>query len=70
MKQISIIAAAMAFAVASSTAMAEPQKRSDKATHRAKSPRHSPNVPVSPYEDRLRQYEEDKRKGWYKEDRA
>jgi hypothetical protein len=72
MKQISIIAAAMALAVASSTAMAEPQKRSvlfDKATHRAKSLRHSTKVPNSSYEDKPRQYEEDKLKGWYKEDR-
>jgi hypothetical protein len=68
MKQTSIIAAALALAVASSTAMAEPPKRSvvDKAT---KSPRHSKPVPNS-YEERLRQYEKDKRDGWYKEDRA
>ena len=68
MKQISIIAAAMALTIASSTAMAEPQKRSvfDKATNRAKSPRPS-KVPNS-YEDKVRQYEEDKRNGWYKID--
>jgi hypothetical protein len=65
MKQISIIVAAMALIVASSTAMAESQERAvEKATHRAKSPR-----PPS-YEDKLRQYEEDKRKGWYKIDKA
>ena len=69
MKQISIIAAAMAFAVASSTAMAEPQKRPDKATHRAKSLRHSTKLPNSSSKDKLRQYGEDKLKGWYKEDR-
>jgi hypothetical protein len=69
MKQISIIAAAMALTVASSTAMAEPQKRSvfDKATNRAKSPRPSKKVPNS-YEEKLRQYEEDKRNGWYRID--
>jgi hypothetical protein len=68
-KQISIIAATMALTVAASTAMAEPQKRSvvDKATHRAKAPRPSKTVPNS-YEDKLRQYEEDKRNGWYKID--
>jgi hypothetical protein len=68
MKQTSIIAAALALAVASSTAMAETPKRSvvDKAT---KSPRHSKPDPNS-YEERLRQYEKDKRDGWYKEDRA
>ena len=69
MKQISIIAAAMALTVASSTAMAEPQKRSvfDKATNRAKAPRPSKTVPNS-YEDKLREYEELKRPGWYKID--
>jgi hypothetical protein len=39
-------------------------------TSRAKSPPRSKSVPNSSYEDRLRQYEEDKRKGWYKADRA
>ncbi|HET7382588.1 MAG TPA: hypothetical protein VFJ59_08390 [Pseudolabrys sp.] len=69
MKQISIIAAAMALTVASSTAMAEPQKRSafDKATNRAKALRPSKTVPNS-YEDKLREYEELKRQGWYKID--
>jgi hypothetical protein len=44
--------------------MAETPKQSvvDKA---AKSPRNSKPVPNS-YEERLRQYEEDKRNGWYK----
>ena len=43
-KLLCIIAAAMALIVASSTAMAEPKKRSvsDKATHRMKSPRSVP----------------------------
>ena len=42
-KPLYIIAAAMAFIVASSTAMAEPKKRSpDKATHRMTSPRSVP----------------------------
>ena len=68
MKQISIIAAAMALTVASSTAMAEPQKRSvfDKATHRVKSSQPSNRIPT--YEDKIREYEELKRQGWYKID--
>jgi hypothetical protein len=68
MKQTSIIAAALALAVASSTALAGAPKRSvvDKAT---KSSRHSKPVPNS-YEERLRQYEKDKRDGWYKIDKA
>ncbi len=71
MKQISIIAAAMALVVASGAAMAQTQKRSvlDRATHRAKSPQPSNKVPNS-YEEKLRQYEEDKRNGWYKIDSA
>lgn len=70
MKQISIIATAMALIVASSAAMAEPKKRSvsDKATHRAKSLQPPNRIPT--YEDKLREYEELKRQGWYKEDRA
>ena len=70
MKQISI-AAAMVLVVASGAAMAESQKRFvlDRATHRAKSPQHSKKVPNS-YEEKLRQYEEDKRNGWYKIDSA
>ena len=65
-----IIAAAMALVVASSTAMAEPKKRSvsNKATHRMKPPQPSNRVPT--YEDRLREYYELKRQGWYKEDKA
>jgi hypothetical protein len=71
MKQISIVAATMALVVASGAAMAEPQKRSvlDRATHRAKSPQPFKKVPNS-YEEKLRQYEEDKRNGWYKIDSA
>ena len=67
-KLFCIIAAAMALIVASSTAMAEPKKRSDKSTHRMKSPQPSYRVPT--YEDRLREYQELKRQGWYKEDKA
>jgi hypothetical protein len=69
-KLLCIIAAVMALIVASSTAMAEPKKRSlsDKATHRMKSPQPSNRVPT--YEDRLREYQELKREGWYKEDKA
>jgi ribulose kinase len=67
-KLLCIVAAAMALIVASSTAMAEPKKRSDKATHRMKSPQPSKRVPT--YEDRLREYQELKRQGWYKEDKA
>jgi ribulose kinase len=68
MKLLCIIAAAMALVVASSTAMAEPKKRSvsNKATHRMKSPQPSNRVPT--YEDRLREYYE--LQGWYKEDKA
>lgn len=71
-KLLCIIAAAMALVVASSTAMAEPKKRSDKATHRMKSPR---SVPVSPRQwppnnPTPREYEELKREGWYKADKA
>jgi hypothetical protein len=71
MKPLCIIAAAMALVVASSTAMAEPKKRSvsDKATHRMKSGpaplrQWPPNNPTS------REYEELKRQGWYKADRV
>jgi ribulose kinase len=69
MKLFCIIAAAMALVVASSTAMAEPKKRSvsNKATQRMKSPQPS-RVPT--YDDRLREYYELKRQGWYKEDKA
>src|SRR5262245_36245689 len=68
MKPLCIIAAAMVLMVASSTAMAEPKKRSvsDKATHRMKSvpaPRQWPPDNPTP-----REYEELKREGWYKAD--
>jgi hypothetical protein len=71
MKPLCIIAAAMALGVASSTAMAEPKKRSvpDKATHRMKSvpapPRQWPPNNPTPSE-----YEQLKREGWYKADSA
>ena len=70
MKLLSIIAAGMALVVASTTTMAEPKKPSlsNKATHRVKSPQPSNRVPT--YEDRLREYYELKRQGWYKEDKA
>ena len=70
MKLLCSIAAAMALVVTSSTAMAEPKKRSvsNKATHRMKSPQPSNRIPT--YEDRLREYYELKRQGWYKEDKA
>jgi hypothetical protein len=70
MKLLSIVAAVMALIVASTTTMAEPKKPSlsNKATHRVKSPQPSNRVPT--YEDRLREYYELKRQGWYKEDKA
>ena len=71
MKLLYIIATAMALAVASTTTMAEPKKlsSSDNAAHnRVKSPQPSNRVPT--YEDRLREYYELKRQGWYKEDKA
>ena len=70
MKLLNIIAAALALAVASTTTMAEPKKPSlsNKETHRVKSPRPSNRIPT--YEDRLREYYELKRQGWYKEDKA
>ena len=73
-KLLRIIAAAMALIVASSPAMAEPKKRSlsDKATHRIKSPRSVP-APLRqwpPNNPTFREYEELKRQGWYKADKA
>jgi hypothetical protein len=70
MKLLYIIAAAVALVVASTTAMAEPKKPSvsNKTTHRVKSPQPSNRVPT--YEDRLKEYYELKRQGWYKEDKA
>jgi hypothetical protein len=72
MNPLCIIAAALALVVASSTAMAEPKKRSvsDKATHRMRSvpsPLHQwpSNNPTTP-----REYEELKREGWYKADKV
>ena len=68
MKQISIIAVALALAVASSTAMAKtPKRHSSKPSNSSGVFRQLPNPS---YEQRLRQYEEDKRNGWYKEDKA
>jgi hypothetical protein len=69
-----IIAAAMALVVGSSTAMAAPKKQSlsDKETHRIKSPRSVP-APLRqwpPNNPTSREYEELKRQGWYKEDKA
>jgi maltose-binding protein MalE len=74
-KLLCIIAvAAMALVAASSTAIAETKKRplSDKATHRMKSPRSVP-APLRqwpPNNPTFREYEELKRQGWYKEDKA
>jgi hypothetical protein len=55
-------------------AMAEPKKRSlsDKATHRMKSPQSVP-APLRqwpPNNPTFREYEELKRQGWYKADKA
>src|SRR5215475_12918758 len=74
MKPLCIIAAAMALVVASNAAMAEPKKRSvsNEATHRVKSPRSVP-APLRqwpPNNPTFREYEELKRQGWYKEDKA
>ena len=68
MKPLCIIAAAMVLVVASSTARAEPKKRSvsDKATKTVPAPLRQwpPNNPT------FREYEELKREGWYKADKA
>jgi hypothetical protein len=71
MNPLCIIAAAMALVVASSTAMAEPKKRSvsDKATHRMKSVP-APLRQWPPNNPTPREYEELKREGWYKADKA
>jgi hypothetical protein len=71
MKPLCIIAAAMALVVASSTAMAEPKKRSvsGKATHRMK-PVSAPLRQWPPNNPTFREYEELKRQGWYKADKA
>jgi hypothetical protein len=71
MKPLCIIAAAIALVVASSTAMAEPKKRSvsDKATHRMKSVP-APLRQWPPDNPTPREYEELKREGWYKADKA
>jgi hypothetical protein len=74
MKLLCIIAAVMALIVASSTAMAAPKKQSlsDKATHRMKSPGSIP-APLRqspPNNPTFREYEELKRQGWYKIDKA
>jgi hypothetical protein len=70
-KLLRIIAAAMALIVASSTAMAEPKKRS-LSDHRMKSPQSVP-APLRqwpPNNPTFREYEELKRQGWYKADKA
>jgi hypothetical protein len=64
-KLLCIIAAAMALIVASSAAIAEPKKR-------MKSPRSEP-APLRqwpPNNPTPREYEELKREGWYKADKA
>jgi hypothetical protein len=74
MKPLCIIAAAMALVVASSTAMAAPKKQSlsDKATHRMQSPQSvpAPRRQWPPDNPTPREYEELKREGWYKADKA
>jgi hypothetical protein len=74
MKLLCIIAAAMALVIASSPAMAAPKKwsLSDKATHRMKPPR---SVPAThrkwpPDNPTPSEYEQLKREGWYKADKA
>jgi hypothetical protein len=74
MKLLCIIAAGMALIVASSTAIAAPKKQSlpDKVTHRMKSPQPVP-TPLRqspPNNPTFREYEELKRQGWYKADKA
>jgi len=75
LKPLCIIAAAMALVVASSsTTMAAPKKQSssDKATHRMKSPQSVP-APLRqwpPNNPTPKEYEELKREGWYKADKA
>jgi len=71
MKLLCLIAAAMALVVASSAVMAAP-KKSHKATHRMNSPSSVP-APLRqwpPNNPTPREYEELKRQGWYKEDKA
>jgi hypothetical protein len=74
MKLHCITAAAMTLVVASSPAMAAPKKQSlsDKATHHMKSPRSAPAPPRQwpPNNPTFREYEELKRQGWYKADKA
>ena len=74
MKLLCVIAAAMALVIASSPAMAAPKKRflSDKATHRMKSPRSvsAPHRKWPPDNPTPSEYEELKREGWYKADKA
>jgi hypothetical protein len=75
MKLLCIIAAGMALIAASSTAIAAPKKQSlsDKVTHhRMKSPQPVP-APLRqspPNNPTFREYEELKRQGWYKADKA
>jgi hypothetical protein len=71
MKPLCIVAAAMALVVGSSTAMAEPKKRSvsDKPTHHMKS-LPAPLRQWPPNNPTTREYEELKREGWYKADKA
>jgi len=74
MKLLCIVAAAMTLVVASSAVMAAPKKQSlsDKTTHRMKSPQSVP-APLRkwpPDNPTPREYEELKREGWYKADKA
>ena len=74
MRPLCIIAADMALVVASSAAMAAPKTRSlsDKATHRTNPPSSvpTPRRQWPPNNPTPREYEELKRQGWYKEDKA
>jgi hypothetical protein len=74
MKLLCIVAAAMTLVVASSAVMAAPKKQSlsDKTTHRMKSPRSGP-APLRqwpPNNPTPKEYEQLKREGWYKADKA
>ena len=74
MKLLCIIAAVITLIVASSTAMAAPKKQSlsDEATHRMKSPQSvpAPRRQWPPDNPTPSEYEQLKREGWYKADKA
>ena len=72
MKLLCIIAAAMALASSTAMAAAKKQSLSDKATHRMKSPQSvpAPRRQWPPNNPTPSEYEELKREGWYKADKA